>query len=174
MTAKTNEWIMLKEGNFQVIDLGNGIVHSEELFAKSEVFQIWLDPNINISLQRLPKYRDYPSEAIPINKNKKISIEDIVGGKSAIELETKNNSIQEISLEMDYQCILNCLSTYSIYILKSELIINENEVKKDDFIVIQDEEEIHINCKIKSKIFMITFPKKNFLQNTLETDLLQG
>ncbi|GEM_PF-6587134 len=75
---------------------------------------------------------------------------------------------------MDYQCILNCLSTYSIYILKSELIINENEVKKDDFIVIQDEEEIHINCKIKSKIFMITFPKKNFLQNTLETDLLQG
>gem|GEM_PF-4658617 len=31
---------MLKEGNFQVIDLGNGIVHSEELFAKSEVFQI--------------------------------------------------------------------------------------------------------------------------------------
>ena len=56
-----NKWILLDEGDVQVIKAGKGISHSEELYSNTEIFQIWFDPNIQNSLYEEPSYKDYKS-----------------------------------------------------------------------------------------------------------------
>ena len=44
------KWINLKKGDVQIIQAGSGISHSEFLKKNSAIFQIWLDPNIYVSI----------------------------------------------------------------------------------------------------------------------------
>ncbi|MDG1849025.1 MAG: pirin family protein [Flavobacteriales bacterium] len=157
--TKTDDWITLKEGSFQVIDSANGISHSEELCENSEVFQIWFDPNINKSLYREAKYKDYPSQVLPVEKNHKVRVKNIVGKNSPVKLETENISIQEIDLDNSHSLTLKSGQTYSLYLINGHIDINGVELKKDDFTVIEDEKEMHISCQKKSKLFMISSPK---------------
>ena len=50
--TKQNKWITLSEGDVQIIRSRNGISHSEEIGHKSEIFQIWFDPDISRSLKK--------------------------------------------------------------------------------------------------------------------------
>ena len=48
---KQNKWIPLNEGDVQIIRAGSGISHAEEIEAKSEIFQIWFNPDLSKSLK---------------------------------------------------------------------------------------------------------------------------
>lgn len=157
--TKTKDWIILKEGSFQVIDSANGISHSEELCENSEIFQIWFDPNINKSLHREAKYKDYPSEVFPVVKNDALRVKNIVGKNSPVELETEDIRIQEIDLDNSQSIMLSIDHVHSLYLINGHLDINGKELKKDDFIVLKDETEMYISCHKKSKLFMISSPK---------------
>ena len=74
--TKQNKWIPLSEGDVQIIRSGNGISHAEEIDDKSEIFQIWFDPDLSKSLQKEASYDDYSSDDFKVieleNKTKKI------------------------------------------------------------------------------------------------------
>ena len=67
--TKQDKWISLKKGDVQIIRAGNGISHAEELNEKSEIFQIWFDPNIQLSITCLlytsPSPRDLSTSRMP-------------------------------------------------------------------------------------------------------------
>ena len=57
--TKIEKWVSLKKGDVQLIQSGSGISHSEHLYDKSEIFQIWFDPDLSKSLNKEPQYKDY-------------------------------------------------------------------------------------------------------------------
>lgn len=154
--TKTKRWINLREGSFQVIDSANGISHSEELCENSEIFQIWFDPNIKKSLNREAKYKDYPNEVFPVISNNAFSVKNIVGKNSPVLLETEDISIQEISIDNSHSIPLRDEHTYSIYLIYGHIDINGEELKKDDFVILNNEKGMNISCHENSKLFLVT------------------
>ena len=158
--TKQNSWIRLEEGDVQVIRSGNGISHSEEIGEKSEIFQIWFDPNISKSLLNDATYDDYKSRDFKIvefdNYIKKI----IKGDGSPLELTSENIHINEFSFnsgKFDHNLSLGLTS--SIFVIDGKGQFNNQIIKKGDFIVIEDEEILNIECDNHIKLFEITSPK---------------
>ena len=60
--TKQQRWISLKKDDVQIIRSRGGISHAEELLEKSEIFQIWFDPDISRSLSQEASYDDYKPE----------------------------------------------------------------------------------------------------------------
>lgn len=158
--TKTDKWLGIETGGFQVIKSGNGISHSEELEKDSEIFQIWFDPNLNESLYKEPSYEDYKSEMLPIETNKNRSIKTIVGEDSPVKLDTEGINIQEITLKQNFLLQLKSNYTNSIYVIRGKVIINDEQMEKDDFAIVDMENELKINGEIDSKLFIISSPIK--------------
>ena len=59
--SKQQKWIPLIKGDVQIIRAGSGISHAEEILDKSEIFQIWFDPDISKTLLDDATYDDYKS-----------------------------------------------------------------------------------------------------------------
>jgi len=156
--TKTDKWWDLEEGDFQVIKSGNGISHSEELEKDSEIFQIWFDPNLNESLYKEPAYADYKSELLPIEINENRSIKTIVGENSPVKLDTEGIRIQEITLKKNFLLALNSNYSHSIYVIHGKVILNDKQIEKDDFAILNKENEIQIDGEIDSKLFIISSP----------------
>ena len=70
--TKQEKWISLKKGDVQIIRAGSGISHAEELNDKSEIFQIWFDPNIQLSINEEATYDDYKSDEFSITEREGI------------------------------------------------------------------------------------------------------
>ena len=84
--TKQNKWIPLSEGDVQIIRSGNGISHAEEIDDKSEIFQIWFDPDLSKSLQKEASYDDYSSDdfkVIELDDKTKKDIEFSLVGTAA-------------------------------------------------------------------------------------------
>ena len=157
--TKTDKWWDLEEGDFQVIKSGNGISHSEELGKDSEIFQIWLDPNLNKSLAKEAGYMDYKSETLTIESNPNRTIKTIVGENSVVKLDTEGIEMLEVSLKENFSMALKPECTYSIYILKGEVQLNESQLKLNDFAIINAEINIKIEGEKGSKLFILSSPK---------------
>ena len=84
--TKQEKWISLKKGDVQIIRAGNGISHAEELNEKSEIFQIWFDPNIQHSITKEASYDDYKSNDFEISENNRIKVKKIAGGNSPMKI----------------------------------------------------------------------------------------
>jgi len=64
--TKLKEWRDLSAGDVQIIRAGNGISHKEHMNKDSVMFQIWVDPNLNKTLQQPASYDDYKSSDFPV------------------------------------------------------------------------------------------------------------
>jgi len=156
--TKTDKWWDLEEGDFQVIKSGNGISHSEELGMDSEIFQIWLDPNLSKSLSKPAEYRDYTTKDFPIESNEHSSVKTIVGLGSDVNLDTEGIEIEEITFKNEFTKVLKPTNTYSIYILKGALELNNQQLHKNDFAIITGEENVSIEGEKDSKLFILSSP----------------
>ena len=156
--TKYDKWLGVEAGGFQVIKSGSGISHSEELEKDSDIFQIWFDPNLNESLYKEPAYAYYKSELLPIEINENRSIKTIVGENSPVKLDTEGIRIQEITLKKNFPLALDSNYSHSIYIIQGKVILNDKEIEKDDFAIVQEENEIQIGGEVDSKLFIISSP----------------
>ncbi|MCS5663108.1 MAG: pirin family protein [Flavobacteriales bacterium] len=158
--TKTDQWTTLEQGSFQVIKSGSGIAHSEELCDNSAIFQIWFDPDISKSLYNDAKYNDYKSSDLPVKTNGQINMKTIVGKNSPVKLDTPGISIREIELKENYTLPLESENTYSIYLIHGAVKLNNDPLNEDDFVIINNEKELKIECSSLSNLFIIESPKK--------------
>tara|TARA_B100001093_G_scaffold305440_1_gene291406 strand:- start:114106 stop:114834 length:729 start_codon:yes stop_codon:yes gene_type:complete len=148
------KWISLKKGDIQIIQAGSGISHSEFLKKNSSIFQIWLDPNIYVSINNKPKYKDYKASTFKIYDNKKT----IIGEKSQLKVQSEGVEIFELIINNNEILQLDSLKYYSIYVIEGLIKINKIELKCDDFIKIYNENNILITMKEKSRLFVVVSP----------------
>ena len=152
-----DKWITLKEGDVQVIRAGKGISHSEKLKKGSEIFQIWFDPNLHVSLYEEAKYSDYKSEIFSIKKEDGKETKIISDINNQIDLKSDSIQIYQHSFTKGiYVHEINKDRFHSIFIQSGILKINDKIYNPGDFLIVDSEVSLIIEIISDTKIFEIT------------------
>ena len=159
--TKQNKWIELNAGDAQIIRSGNGISHAEEILDKSEMFQIWFDPDISKTISKPATYNDYKSTSFPIIKNKKNTVVTIKGENSPFIMDTEGIEIYETSFkDGSHQSDLFTSKVYSFFIKKGIMIHDGDEFKQGTFIKIEKESKFDFKSKSGLELFEIRSPER--------------
>jgi len=154
--TKLKEWRELHQGDAQIIRAGNGISHAEHMYKDAVMFQIWVDPNLDQTLQQAASYSDYKSEDFPKTEVEGRSIKTYVGANSSFMMDTVGMEIEEWTLQEGTASIaLQSNKIYSIYVLDGALQMNGQSAGKDDFIVVSDLEHLELETKAMTQLFVI-------------------
>tara|TARA_B110000305_G_C19460687_1_gene654145 strand:+ start:4303 stop:5025 length:723 start_codon:yes stop_codon:yes gene_type:complete len=151
------KWISLKKGDVQLIKSGSGLSHAEALQKGSRIFQIWFYPDLRKTLLHKPTYNDYSKNILP---NKR-GVTTIVGKDSPIKLESEGVEIFEIEFEFENKSFqIECDKDYyySLYLMKGALKIQQVDMQKDDFIIVESEESLHIEVSDGGCLLYIKSP----------------
>jgi redox-sensitive bicupin YhaK (pirin superfamily) len=158
--SKQQKWIPLSKGDVQIIRAGNGISHAEEILDKSEIFQIWFDPDISKTLNKPATYNDYKKKEFPVIEGNKMKTTIIKGEKSPFKMDSEQVEIKEyyfdkgvFNLELDDKFI------YSFFVINGSISIENDKALKGAFIKIQDRKQISFDVFEKSHLFEIKSPK---------------
>lgn len=131
-------WKDLSKGDVQIIRAGKGISHAEHMNEGSRMFQIWVDPDLNKTMQQHASYNDYKADEIPKTEHGDIEILHYAGDKGVMQLNAPNVMIQRWKLEGTHK-IEDTDQIHSIYVLTNEVVVNGKRAVKDDFILADGE-----------------------------------
>ncbi len=136
--TQLKDWKELNIGDAQIIRAGNGISHAEHMNEGSRMFQIWVDPNLNKTMQQPASYNDYAAADIPRSIDGDLEILHYAGDKGIMHLDTPQVNIQKWTLNGTHT-IEDMTAIHSLYVLSGTLTINGQLASTDDFIIVQDE-----------------------------------
>ena len=157
-----DQWIRLGEGDIGIIQAGKGVRHSEKIYPRSEILQIWFDPDFNQFRKIDPVVNQYASNSFPVNNNSKGRNIRLMKGKNApVKLNSKDVSIQMQEMEAGFHKITCPEDTViSGYVIDGFIELDNHTLGKHDFFKIEEEQEIEIASLTNSKVFMVTSPCK--------------
>jgi redox-sensitive bicupin YhaK (pirin superfamily) len=164
--TKLREWRKLRAGDAQIIRAGNGISHSEKIKEKSAIFQIWMDPNLNVTLGQPASYDDYPSAAFPMVERNGMKVKVYKGEGSPLNMVTPGVAIEELQITQGtHEIPVGKGEVVSAYVMEGKLEVAAGESGKggktaevDDFIVASGGGNISIEASGDSRIFVIRSP----------------
>lgn len=149
------KWIALKKGDIQLIKSGSGISHAEALEKGSRIFQIWFYPDLRKTLLHKPTYNDYTNDTLPNIDG----ITTIVGKDSPIKLESEGVEMFKIEFEnKSFQIECDKDYCYSLYLIKGTIKIQQVDMQKDDFIIVESEKSLHIEVSDGGCLLYIKSP----------------
>lgn len=155
--TKLQEWRPLQAGDVQIIRAGNGISHSEFMSKDAEIFQIWFDPNITVTLDQPATYDDYRSADFPVTDAGQVKITTLAGDSSPFRMETPGIHIEKIDLDNSiYKIAGEAGKVYSMYVLDGEVLLNGEVAKTYDFAMLTDEQSIEIQSLTGASVFIIS------------------
>lgn len=141
--TKNKEWKPLEAGDVQIIRAGKGIQHAEMMFENSRMFQIWLDPNLEKTLNQDASYSDYRLDQLPISNQNGAKVTTYIGEGSPFELDTPGIEVIMVDLnEGSYTIEASDKQVTSIYSMDSTIVINEKALEADDFVIAQGERQV--------------------------------
>lgn len=157
--TKLLEWRKLQAGDAQIIRAGNGVSHSEKIMAGSSIFQIWMDPNLNVTLGQPASYDDYPSSAFPLTSRDGMVVKTYKGADSPLLMVTPAVTIEELRISEGTQEIqLGRKEVFSGYLLSGKLEMNGKVIEVDDFVIISGTDSFKLEALEDSKLFVIRSP----------------
>ncbi len=159
--SQNRTWIPLKEGDVQIIRAGNGISHAEKINAKSEIFQIWLDPDISKTIKTPASYNDYPSDIFPVTEGKGLTIKTYAGIDAPIQMETPGIRIMEISFKKgEHKIAFPADKIISAYLIEGNIKMSGKVMNKNDFAIVMNEEYLSFQTDSSGILFIIESPVK--------------
>ena len=160
--TQLNEWIRLDEGDVQIIRSGNGISHSEEILEKSEIFQIWFDPDLSKSLKKPASYNDYKNHNFDFTNFEYYSIKHIQNKNSKMWMDSEDIVINEylINKSSSVDIKIENDKIHSFFLCYGDIAIEDFNFKKGDFFTISNTKNIFLNTQKASKLFEISSPIK--------------
>lgn len=150
--SQLKDWKELNSGDVQIIRAGNGISHAEHMNKDSRMFQIWVDPNLNKTMQQSASYNDYKAEEIPSTTEGDVKKLHYAGSKGIMQLDTPNINIEKWALD-GVHTIENTNLIHSIYVLTDEVGVNGTVAVKDDFVIIDGDS---VTLKGSCELFVIS------------------
>lgn len=157
---KFDRWLSLSKGDAQIIRAGNGITHAEKIKENSRMFQIWLDPNVQETMSKPASYNDYKSADMKYYKENGITYKNYIGNGGPITMDAEGVEINELVIPKGiYHLKLDENKIHSYYLITGKLTINDNGIDKDDFFIVEEENELNINVLENSKLFVVSNPK---------------
>lgn len=159
--TKMNDWKPLETGDVQVIRAGNGISHAEHLEKGSVIFQIWVDPDLSKTLQKEATYSDYEGSTFITEKEHGTAVTYYAGEKGIMELDTPELDIRRLTVIPEwYEWLGEENKIRSLYIVKGSGIINGKTVEQDDFIIMNEGDDVSVIAHELMDVFAITVPAK--------------
>jgi quercetin 2,3-dioxygenase len=159
--TKLREWRKLQAGDAQIIRAGNGVSHSEKIKENSSIFQIWMDPNLRVTLSQPATYDDYPSSAFPVTERDGIAVKTYKGAGSPMHMDTPGVTIEELRIPKGSQTIhLGGAEVFSGYLLEGELEVDAKTMEVDDFLLVSNTEYFTLDALTDSKLFVIRSPRE--------------
>lgn len=157
--TKLREWRTLRAGDAQIIRAGSGISHSEKIMAGSAIFQIWMDPNLNVTLGQPASYDDHPSEAFPLTTREGMVVKTYKGEGSPMQMVTPGVTIEELRILKGTQSISIVKGeVISAYVLSGSLSLDGKTLEVDDFFTASNAESLTMDALEDSKLFVIRSP----------------
>lgn len=157
--TKLNAWKELSEGDVQIIRAGNGISHSEFMEEGSRMFQIWLDPDLQKTLSKDASYDDYQKSQFPIVVSDQAEITTLIGEGSPLSLDTEDVETHRIKIfRSPYVFTPEKDHLIGVYILSGSFTINDQKAVIDEFVLIEDSDEIVFDGE--GEIFVFSSPQK--------------
>ena len=158
--SKQQKWIPLIKGDVQIIRAGSGISHAEEILDKSEIFQIWFDPDISKTLNKPASYDDYKQKDFPVILADKMKTTIIKGDKSLFEMDSEGVEIKEYDFDKGvFNLELDDKSIYSFFLINGSISIENDKALKGAFVKIQDRKQVSFDVFEKSQVFEVKTPK---------------
>lgn len=159
--SQIRSWTPLRTGDAQIIRSGKGISHSERLLPGSHIFQIWLDPDLNKSLQQPASYNDYKSGNIPTGTWGNFPARVYAGKGGIIQMDTPEIEIKQVQIPKGVHSLaLSSERMYSFYLIVGELNLATQTMMEDDFCIVSTEATLEIEATLDSEIFVIDSPLK--------------
>lgn len=159
--TKLREWRTLRAGDAQIIRAGNGVSHSEKIKEQSSIFQIWMDPNLAITLGNPASYDDYAATAFPVTERDGMVVKTYKGHGSPMQMVTPDVTIEEYRIPAGPQRIeLDPHLVMSAYLLSGRIQIDAKELHADDFFTASLTDHIELTAHEDSKLFVILSPKE--------------
>jgi len=159
--SKLNGWLSLKKGDAQIIRSRSGITHAERLLPGGRIFQIWFDPNIQKSMSQPATYNDYKSDDMNYIESDGVIIKNYIGNGGPVTMDSEGIEINELTFsEGQHQLKLKRDKFYTYYQINGKASVNGNELVEDDFVLIENEEEINLVTDTGTKLFSIAVPKQ--------------
>lgn len=157
--TQLNSWQELSAGDVQIIRAGNGISHSEFMEEGSRMFQIWLDPNLQKTLQQGASYDDYKESQFPKSTIAGAEITTLIGEGSPLKLDAEGVETMRIKvLQSPYNLKVKDDKVIGAYILDGAFEINNHRAKMDEFVLIEDCEEVIFDGQ--GEVFVFSTPGK--------------
>ncbi len=157
--SQMRDWLPLTSGAAQIIRAGSGISHAEHMEEGSVMFQIWLDPGLERTLQHAASYSDYAAESRVQHGSSQVyaSADSSLG--APMQMTTPGVSIYTQSLTPGYHTLdLRSSDTYSIYILDGSGSAGDLDIRTDDFFILRDEVEWKLEVGSEMNLFIISSP----------------
>jgi len=122
---------IMKDGDFQIMTAGSGIVHSEiiEKIAKMRLLQLWLNlPKKNRWAK--PRVQDLPQEHAPVKSENGVSTKLYSGSLEALTSPVQNYSpliLADISIDAGISTIQHVPANYNtfLYVIKGNVKVGE-------------------------------------------------
>ncbi len=155
--SKNRKWIPLEAGDVQIIRAGSGISHAEKINADSEIFQIWLEPDIQKTIKMPATYNDYPADAFPVEDEEGMLVKTFMGENAPMKMESPDVAIKEYSFGPGEHAVrLDEEKIYSFYLIEGD--IEAGMMGKDDFALVKGEWEFSFTSSGTGKLFVIESP----------------
>jgi quercetin 2,3-dioxygenase len=166
-----DKWVYLDEGDMSIIQAGKGIRHAEKFHPRSEVLQIWFNPDAEQCRKVSPSVKCYGSDSFLMKKTDNRTSRILNGQNTSHKLHSKDISIEIDSFSAGFHT-LDCPedAVLSVYVLQGYIEIDEAMLGPNDFAKIDDRREIKIASLIDSKVFIIISPCKPEYQTYTEAN----
>jgi hypothetical protein len=152
--------LLLFKGDAQIIRAGNGISHAEEILDKSEIFQIWFDPDISKTLNKPATYSDYKKKEFPVIDGNNMKTTIIKGEKSPFEMDSEEVEIKEYRFNKgDFELELDNKFIYSFFLINGSINLKNKKALKGTFIKIENTDHVSLEVIERSLLFEIRTPK---------------
>jgi len=160
--TKMNAWKPLEAGDVQIIRAGNGISHAEHIEKGGVIFQIWVDPDLSKTLEKEATYNDYKESDFEKESINGTTIIHYAGDKGLMELDTPKVDIRRLVVDTEsFSWSGNKDEIRSLYIVGGSGTINGKTVEQDDFIIVDDGDDISLQShESKMDVFAFTVPAK--------------
>ena len=141
--SKLNDWKPLQAGDVQIIRAGNGISHAEHIEKGGVIFQIWLDPDLSKTLYKDASYDDYRSDSFKREQLDGTVITYYAGDLGIMSFDTPGIDIRRVSTgQNDFHWNGQPEKLRSLYVIDGSGTINGKTIEKDDFIILENGEDI--------------------------------
>ncbi len=157
--SKNKDWRKLNTGDAQIIRSGNGISHAERMNPGAQIFQIWVDPNMNKSLEKPATYDDYPSDSFPVSETGGVKIKTYKGDEGPMQMDTEGIRIYENTYPAGTtKMILKTDKVYSAFLLDGPANLDGNELETGDYVIIKEEDKVELKIEGEARFFIIESP----------------